>query len=67
VSSEFGRAHGLKGYEGFLAGCHEWLRVCETMFKNFGGPKLEVRNPHADWRRAYRAIENLIGVRALIP
>ena len=67
VSSEFGRARGLEGYEGFLAGCHEWLRVCETMFGNFNGPKLEVWNPHADWDRAYRAIENLIGVPASTP
>ena len=62
VSSEFGRTHRWKGYEGFVAGCHEWLRVCEAMFKNFDGPKLEIENPHADWDRSYQAIENLIGV-----
>ena len=31
---------------------------------HFDGPKLEVRNPHEDWDRADRAIENLVGIRS---
>ena len=64
VSSEFGKDNGWTGFEGFMAGCSEWLSVCERMFQNFDGPKLDVRNPHADWDKSYLAIADLIGVQA---
>lgn len=62
ATSVLGKSKQWQGFDGVVEGCTQWLQICEQMFVHFPGPKPAVRDPHADWDRTYRAIEELLRI-----
>jgi DNA polymerase III delta prime subunit len=43
---------GLSGLAGLLAFLEEWAGVAEKLYENLPFPKIQISNPHQDWRGA---------------
>jgi hypothetical protein len=51
------QSRGLQDFAGWVQFFTEWQQVVTRLFNDWPHRKIQILNPHADWKRAYQQID----------